>query len=420
MKFLSSSEYILSTFAVSGLLFLTSCNANQEPSDPKFLSGEHQLIGNEGFAKACSVCVESVSGIVTKEAKYTLNYGQIVAFSGDFFGSPEELDNAKKSSNAWLGYSGIENAKELFSSEIHQIQAQLTEASAEIDDYNTAYTLNFPTTYLELAKDNSSHFGWENMKNYVFFHSRALDLAMQSYESKDPEEKAELRRLAILNNGFADHFLTDGFAAGHIRVPRLQGMIWAKENINNFLDPEGQVIGGILAKILHDDDHSFVSSEESGLPVMNAQGDRWLTRSDGDLFKAAGTDFQSQDYIRLVSNAVELSVREILSALNEGQVPEGIYAATKLVPFIDPQTPGIDTVFPSTMSDEDLDARIKAAIPSWIPGGLSIWFIKDHARRFLMDLPQVMADFRAQIASETEELKDRVPPEYIEGYLNVR
>jgi hypothetical protein len=60
-----------------------------------------------------------------------------------------------------------------------------------------------------LALHNIDHFGAEARLTYNAGHTLALDVASQGDLQK-----------AYAINAFADHYLQDSFAAGHIRVPR--------------------------------------------------------------------------------------------------------------------------------------------------------------------------------------------------------
>jgi hypothetical protein len=65
------------------------------------------------------------------------------------------------------------------------------------------------SSFMHLLEHNVDHFGVEARSTYDAGHAVALELAA----------KGELST-ALAVNAFADHFLQDSFAAGHIRVPR--------------------------------------------------------------------------------------------------------------------------------------------------------------------------------------------------------
>ncbi|KAM0537617.1 hypothetical protein ACHAO7_012275, partial [Fusarium culmorum] len=65
------------------------------------------------------------------------------------------------------------------------------------------------STFMQLVEGNVDHFAAEARATYDAGHAVALELAAEGHLD-----------IALAVNGFADHFLEDSFAAGHIRVPR--------------------------------------------------------------------------------------------------------------------------------------------------------------------------------------------------------
>ncbi|RYZ71671.1 MAG: hypothetical protein EOP09_04340, partial [Proteobacteria bacterium] len=246
MKFSSIS------LSLSSLLYMalgSSCKtAERGTSDVKFGAGEHLLLGNRAYAEVCpSGCLNLLpladkgeEKIPRKDGKQSFSYGELVAFSGDFFPTPSSLDNSQVARNIFdklfhKNYKNVAKTKDLFANEVETIEEQIefidNSHSAdvpEVGDENLGYFLAFGLDYLEMSICNFDHFGWENMKRYVDFHTQALTLALAAHSEHGIEQKTELLRKALITNSFADHFLTDGFAAGHIRVPRKQGLTWQK------------------------------------------------------------------------------------------------------------------------------------------------------------------------------------------------
>lgn len=79
--------------------------------------------------------------------------------------------------------------------------------------------------------------------------------------SKTPEQTAAMLGTAYAYNAFADHFLTDLFASGHLRTSRLE----LREQCT--LPVVGGLTGDLLARFMHDEDCPY------GLTVHNARGD---------------------------------------------------------------------------------------------------------------------------------------------------
>ncbi len=57
---------------------------------------------------------------------------------------------------------------------------------------------------------------WNSLSNYLFFHGAALILAARSEPDASAEDRAARARLTLALESFADHFLEDMFAAGHV------------------------------------------------------------------------------------------------------------------------------------------------------------------------------------------------------------
>ncbi|UZP40450.1 hypothetical protein NXS19_008266 [Fusarium pseudograminearum] len=75
------------------------------------------------------------------------------------------------------------------------------------------------STFMQLLEGNVDHFAAEAQATYDAGHAVALELAAEGN-----------LEIALDFNGFADHFLEDSFAAGHIRVPRREIAEIAKTN----------------------------------------------------------------------------------------------------------------------------------------------------------------------------------------------
>jgi len=101
-------------------------------------------------------------------------------------------------------------------------------------------------------------------------------------------------------NAFADHFLEDSFAAGHLRTPRRRLH-------------QGGVVGGpadLCAKYMHDEDNAV------GLTVRNPRGESWVSRGDTYLMDPADLDNAAR-----ARDALRVSVAEVLAAFKTGVVP---------------------------------------------------------------------------------------------------
>jgi hypothetical protein len=197
----------------------------------------------------------------------TLTYGEVVALAGDYYATPDELT------------------------------AELTPAVAEAirgvtpQDEGT-FLLNTHRgwfDYAMLANENQDHFAPRSWARYAQHHFEALQLAL------DRELDA-----ALVRNAFADHFLTDAFASGHLRVPR-DGLVGLS--------------GALPTRKMHDEENV------QGLWVQSASGFVWRSYGDDHL----GTN---PVHLTLTAFAVGLSLQRIFKAYRmEGVEREALLEA---------------------------------------------------------------------------------------------
>ena len=183
-----------------------------------------------------------------------LTYGEINGLAGDFFGTEQPISDggnveeqkrrfyeAYKTLAEWV----LKDTKAHELLEVLQTEAKaVDEAIRKGEDPSTAdaklwplitnakftiiTTLRSGPGYVKLASLNVDHFGLDARTAYNAGHLRALEEAARG-------EIANLRR-AYTMNAFADHFLQDSFASGHLRTPRrkLAG-IWSLQAKVNYL-----------------------------------------------------------------------------------------------------------------------------------------------------------------------------------------
>jgi hypothetical protein len=75
-------------------------------------------------------------------------------------------------------------------------------------DHTNHYTAN--------VGRNACHFAPYSWYRWLLFAQQARNWALQAYNTSDPTAKNQYTFNAWVNNGFADHFLQDSFAAGHL------------------------------------------------------------------------------------------------------------------------------------------------------------------------------------------------------------
>ncbi len=393
----------------------------------RFNAGEHAWLGSRGAALACQrllaqrdirVDPKIFDAIARRDGRELLQYGELVALSGDFYPSPEALFEETPSPLPWLWEDNdLSDVQEGFRKELCWIRHRLEHApgGAPYPDENLRYAWN-AKSFVELALRNVDHFGWHNACAYARHHAVALELAVASGGREN-----ETFRRALYVNAFADHFLTDGFAAGHIRVPRAEICAWADAQ------GLGDKVAGALSKLLHDQDghvdaHSLHGEAEDaqrppgdGLKVRNAKGDTWLTYCDGQLFLERDAGVPA---VQHAADAVADSVFELLLAWQRRELPAGPYAATQRVPFPHPEAPTLVEKFPATMPEPEFE-RLWASLAwyarvPWMSG-----LQRQHVRALFAALPQIMTEFRANVAAAETSATVRLSPGYVAAYRQV-
>jgi hypothetical protein len=390
----------------------------QQDEVGKFEGGEHLWLGMAGARAACAtlgLAPELLSKLKRRKGDVALSYGEIVALSGDFYPSPAALYEEKRSPLPWLWErNDLSDLRKIFQNELAWIEGEHRAAAVNYPDNNIALWWN-AKSYVELALDNTDHFGWHNIVAYCRYHTAAIELAVKAASFDD-----ELFRRALYYNAFADHFLTDGFAAGHIRVPRAEISAWGKSKARGY---SAKLSGG-LSKLLHDQDghvSSFhaageVPGADEGLPVRNSLGRDWCTRCDGQLFIVPVGD---DPLIAEPVAAVAESLVELFTAQRTRQPVVGEYAAIRHVPFPRPGSPRLQEKFSTAWSAKQVEALVKTVrwyvkVP-WIGTGLTA----EHVVALFNALPELMAGFAAHVRTAHEqspELRERLPQAYVKAF----
>ncbi len=395
-------------------LLLGSCGGKDNvTSDLSFGSGEHLLLGNKAYEEVCREFPECPTALLRRDGKQSFSYGELVGLNGDFYDSPLGVYEEKEPSWFRLYRRDATRTKTLFYRELASIQAMMDpHAPGDYPDYNVAYTLKSPG-YIRISEANDEHFGFYLALRYLTEHQEALRKALSGHQlrDEDPIGAERLLQEALFHNSFADHFLSDGFASGHLRNPRVQTRTWAKEHGLRARS------AGILTKLLHDRDGEVRRSGEHGLSVQNARGDRWFARCDAQLFFRKTVDDPAP---RLTIEALTLSVREILDAYSTGEQPMGPPAALWLLPFPAPEALPLAEQF----SPEKIDAKALYRTLSWyfrlpIVNELNAALIE----KYLSDLPELMQDWRADVRRNLDEnpaLTELLPAAYRQAYLMIR
>ena len=395
----------------------------------RFNAGEHAWLASHGAEAACKRLKDELDievetslfeEIARRSGREKLQYGELVALSGDFYESADALFDEKPSPFPWLWQANdLSDLRRIFDKELQWIESRRQgHGDRSYPDENIRLAWN-AKSYVELALRNTDHFGWHNLVAYCRNHAAALRLAASTGGRDD-----ETFRRALYTNAFADHFLTDCFAAGHIRIPRAEIRAWADRN---GLDEK---VAGALSKLLHDQDghvdlgslHGDVDENRprshDGLRVQNAAGAEWHTYCDGQLFLDA--DAGHAKAIQHAVDAVSASVFELLLAWKRREMPDGVYSATSLAPFPHPEAPALTRKFPADISDADLE-KLWQSIAWYVRVPWLAGLERGHVRELFKALPGIMVEFRASIAAAAAdaEVSLRIDPRYIAAYNRV-
>ncbi len=177
--------------------------------------------------------------------------------------------------------------------------------------------------YFDLALKNFDHFGDEAKKAYIAGHKLALTKASAAGHEANAAKKQELLKEALLLEMFACHFLTDLFAAGHLRTPR-------KELLNHIMGKDlshmpdlktvpyaDLVTAGFFAKKMHDEDGKngvYVKIDKSlKTKQKDEKGSTFTASGDGNFFKL-GTN---NEYALRVCETVMLALSDLLLAYQQ-------------------------------------------------------------------------------------------------------
>jgi hypothetical protein len=134
------------------------------------------------------------------------------------------------------------------------------------------------------------------VRMYVTLHAVAVQLAQMAGQYAHQNDTSNARKLlfyAILYNAFADHFIQDMCAAGHMVVKRtLTGGVTNNRAIHDFYN-------------------------NVGLNVLNLKGEVWKTNGDGTLNSPNGEWRDAQSFVRLESTPVTVKFKRAIDAAGQ-------------------------------------------------------------------------------------------------------
>ena len=142
--------------------------------------------------------------------------------------------------------------------------------------------------YGDLGLKNWTHFsdGGLNFQEFEKYHRKALTLVTQHCTAPDSTHPIPARALFL--TAFACHFLTDGFSASHLRVPRKKLQAFSAKLMH---DIDGLV--GLWVYNLEDPIHPWYAFGDTYLHTKTVGAKQWklLDRAGGDV-PAAEENFQ--------------------------------------------------------------------------------------------------------------------------------
>ena len=267
-----------------------------------------------------------------------IQFQHIVALAGDFYGVADEAISLPGGTNP----EKTERFKKAFNTLAQADNDELRKVLLEIDHECTAVKYSslphhcYSSHMLEKNKaikkikndidalliDNSDHFSANAEDTYRIGHALALSVAMDAGKRKDLEGLKQAYAL----DAFACHFLTDLFAAGHIRNQRgeLESFLVSQLGFSkNMAKP----LAGILTGAQHEKDGN------EGLNVSNKKGDHWRAFGDGSFFEPKNKENREK-----VISTTQKSVDEIYYAYLNPDSPEPS-TIDQLIPSATPFNP---------------------------------------------------------------------------------
>jgi len=340
-----------------------------------------------------------------------ITYGQAVMM-GDFYASFDDMFNAPKVEiDAIL--SGEKKEHPIIVGKKSKERTKKDEEFLKgIDEYFGEVT---GTRYIDLAKENYAHYSHHersdistNIEEWEKYHMEAFEIASNALKNKDKNIAGQEAGRAFMKNAYADHFLSDTFAVGHLTgMSPIYREIWEyidsilEKSISEVLDElaskyteipilvSGPPIAGILImiqklgawgaakylsgrediqkikyKVIHDLDNLY------GRRVRNSLKDEWSAYGDLRL-----VDDANRENFSRVLKAVEMSKDEIVDAfkgLYPRLLPKNLYP--------------IETASAIPWDREAARKRLKKIISENVGMVSLLWTDDDIVRKYLQSV----------------------------------
>lgn len=318
----------------------------------RFEAPEHIDIGNAGEP----IQIKLANGL-------ELTYSEVSALIGDFYETTEMLDKADPTEVKRILQLVKQQRQPGGKVESRDVEFQQATQAREKTVYDPITGKEKgkqgklePDSFFSLAKKNALHFAPENLRTgWRQGHKEAVEnyarRFVEAQKQGKNDEAAELRRLALLTDAGAAHFLEDAFSSGHILNPddvkKWMTKQWTtnpdfKERVikrlkeaaykDKWYAPDATIdksIDAVLRSVSVDDVssaglkviHDYLN--RTGIEVINGRGDHWKAFGDYNLWK-------SSDTLKFAGEAVALSKRQVLDALSGKSI--NIDDVSKIVP----------------------------------------------------------------------------------------
>ena len=208
----------------------------------RFESREHKHLGDEGTRTE-----QGQTRMVELAPNYFASFGDLTAMCGDYFESVAQI----RTLAARAGQGGGTREEIEYVRAVHV----LGDAAAE-NRYSAGARQAVMDRYYRLAGNNSSHFtepngrpersSLNNAGNYRDNHENAITAAVSAAAAGQSIDSA------LLCEGFASHFLTDAYAAGHVRTERISISAWWNPKVPMFWTNLKLFIAEEMAKFIND------------------------------------------------------------------------------------------------------------------------------------------------------------------------
>lgn len=180
----------------------------------------------------------------------------------------------------------------------HQSESGYLDLASQSAARHMVYVATYNVDHFKFPEGGDSDGKKGAFEVYERLHrwAQQLDGTCRKYWDAETNKKREERPVtaALWAEGFALHYLTDMFSAGHLRVPRME-LVTACDSY---------ILGGFNSKMMHDEDSMFGIWVENR--VANAP---WLMFGDKKYFLPTPANRKNRDQMKL---AVTRSIREIL------------------------------------------------------------------------------------------------------------